>query len=472
MELSAATQEALLCLICFDNTKQGGRLVKTLVPPQSFDKFFREIAIEASKYIDAYKKVPGEHTLDLIRGLMRRDKEAKATYETLWRSMLNTKEGLNREYVVSHAVDFRRHQRCKGILAKALESLDAEGEGYLDQTEAFLASVTKPIAGAELLRPGLVLNNVKEALAFLTTKHVDSYPLGIKEFDDVGVSPFRGGSFLYFAPGNSGKSWFCIHMGKQGLMNRARVLHITLEMSEVEVAGRYIQSLFSVTKREGQKIAAHHFTRDHGGRFTGLDKIIIKGRPSIKDDNIYGVLHKKVVRLLTNKPKIIVRGFPSGMLTIDQLRATLDNLEATERFIPDILIVDYPELMKLDSKNFRIDIGRTHVDLRGLAQERNVALIHVSQANTEGFSAKRLQVKHMAEDRSKFNTADTVMTYSQTRAELEFGLARMESLKVRNEAKNNIVLISQAYAIGQYCYDSARMSDNAYWSQFAAEEEE
>jgi hypothetical protein len=44
------------------------------------------------------------------------------------------------------------------------------------------------------------------------------------------------------------------------------------------------------------------------------------------------------------------------------LNAYLDGLERFHKITPDIIAVDYPDLMAIDSKNMRIDIGRTFAD--------------------------------------------------------------------------------------------------------------
>lgn len=471
MELTGAIQEALLCILCFDKGKKGSAYVKSLVPPQSFDKFFREIATIAVKYIEQYKKPPGDHTRDLVDTLKKRDPESKDIYERLYRSMLVTRKGINREYVLGDAIKFRRYQRCRSILQKGTESLNSNSENCVDEMEAILSSVTKPIDKIDIHSRGLLLNDPKQSLAFLDRADTDSFRTGIKEFDAIGACPLRGGSFLYLAGGNSGKTQFCTHIGKIGLLDRAKVLHISLEMDKQQLAARYMQSLFAITRREAQKLVTHHFDHDKGGRFTGTDKIVIKNRPSFKDSSIKSHLRNRITKVLGHKPPLIIESFPTGTLTCDHLRAYLDFLENAQSFIPDILIVDYPELMKLDAKNFRIDISRTHVELRGIVQERQCALVIPSQSSVDGDNAKRLSRKHMAESKDKYNTADIAIAYNQTEAEEQRGLARLESIKVRNEEKHTTVLISQSYAMGQYCLDSTRMS-NIYMETIMNSKEE
>jgi hypothetical protein len=68
----------------------------------------------------------------------------------------------------------------------------------------------------------------------------------------------------------------------------------------------------------------------------------------------------------------------------------------------------------------------------------------------------------IAEDISKLATADVLLTLSQTAAEYALGLARLFVEKVRNEEGKMTALITQAYAIGQFCLDSVRLASE-YW---------
>lgn len=74
---------------------------------------------------------------------------------------------------------------------------------------------------------------------------------------------------------------------------------------------------------------------------------------------------------------------------------------------------------------------------------------------------------HAAEDFSKIGTADCAITYSQTAAERQLGLARLFVSNARTDEDKFTILIAQAYATGQFCLDSLRMMDS-YWDQIRA----
>jgi len=150
-------------------------------------------------------------------------------------------------------------------------------------------------------------------------------------------------------------------------------------------------------------------------------------------------------------------------LTIDGLEAYLSMLEE-EGFIPDVLVVDFADLMKINAENIRADTGQIYKDLRRVAVERNWAVVTASQSNRTGEDARILTMKHFAEDYSKAGTADNIVTYNQTKDEKELGLARLFGLKARDERSGQIILITQSYSSGQFALDAIRLgSSKKYW---------
>jgi hypothetical protein len=154
---------------------------------------------------------------------------------------------------------------------------------------------------------------------------------------------------------------------------------------------------------------------------------------------------------------VVVKGFPTGTLTVRELDAYLDMLHRTQNFIPDILIVDYADLMKTDVNNLRQSLGRLYIDLRGIATKRNLALVTFSQSNRLGKDEDMVDVTHVAEDWSKIGTADLILTYTQTKAEKEHNLARIYVAASRNDMDGFTIAITQNYNLGLFVIDSALM---------------
>ncbi len=162
---------------------------------------------------------------------------------------------------------------------------------------------------------------------------------------------------------------------------------------------------------------------------------------------------------------MVVKQFPTGSLTISGLQAYLDLLESTCDFVPDLLLVDYADLMYVDERDYRIGIGQLYKHLRGIAVERDFAIATASQANRGGVGAVHITERNVAEDFSKIATADTIITFNQTVEEKRLGLARLHVANSRDDGDNITVLITQNYTRGQFVIQSALMQP-VYWDNF------
>jgi hypothetical protein len=290
-------------------------------------------------------------------------------------------------------------------------------------------------------------------LDHLTEERPDIIFTGIKELDKRLICPARKELFTILAPRNRGKTWALCHLGKFAALQHRKVVHITLEMSERLVFGRYIQGFFSLTKREAEEIRIPQLVLGSKGDLRSIGWKLLKKRGTLSNAATRKKIGEKLEQL-GGRMQIAVKEFPTSQLTIEGLVAYLESLEAQEGFIPDMVIMDYIDLMKTDVSNLRLDTGRLYREYRGLAVERSFAGVTASQSNRLGEDVKVITMKHIAEDITKADISDNILTYNQTKHEKPHGLARLFAAKVRNEQSGQVVLITQAYGIGQFCLDS------------------
>lgn len=246
------------------------------------------------------------------------------------------------------------------------------------------------------------------------------------------------------------------------------MLVVSLEMSEDRYSQRVLQSMFSISKRNAT-VRVPIFDKDDHGNLETIQYEEVE-RMTLGDPNIREYLQRNITRRLARRPPLIIKSFPTGKLTVSMLNAYLDGLDRFHKITPDMIMIDYPDLMKMDAKNLRLEIGQTIADLRGVGVERNAAVVVPSQGNRDSETAKWVTGSMAAEDISKLATADTVVTYSQTPGEKRLGLARLLCEKNRNDEDKFQVLISQAYQMGQFCLDSVLMNSE-YWGLVEGGEE-
>lgn len=452
--LTVGLQENLLILLCF--SVKASPLIRNAVSPPLFgSRIYRDIVVRVYDYIDKYHKPPADHLPDLFDDELEKGDARAKEFAGLIEEIFSHREQVNEEFALSQLEAFVRQQTLKGSIITASEAIQ---EGDLDRAETVLQSGLKQ--RLELFNPGTSLaDGIRLAYSHQTRR--DCVSTGVRHLDDWSLGPARGELHLFIAAPKRGKTWWLINIAKQCLLHRLRVVYVTLEINEAQIAQRMVQSLFSMLRRKA-KVPVTRLRIDELGRLLRFEQETITGRMSFDDATSRPIVEGKL-RRLHGRENLVIKAFPTGMLTVHALSSYLDMLERAAGFVPDMLVVDYPDLMKVDSKNYRIDLGAVYRDLRGLAVARNIGVVCASQANREGAVAKLITEAHTAEDFSKIATADTVISYSQTAAERELGLARLFVSNSRvGDRDRFVVMINQAYPIGQFCFESVQMSDN-YW---------
>lgn len=407
---------------------------------------YREIAKQAISYIERYKKPPGIHIRDLLEDKLRKGDEGK-----FMRSVINEMEKqhdkINAEYVLTQLDEYIELRSYEKIIEAAADAAQAGNVRAVREALSYQPTMKDG-------SPGIWLHDIDRMLAFLDIREEDFFSSGVDALDDLGVRPARKTMFMLIAPPKRGKSWHCIECGKRGLQHRHKVLHISLENSEELTAQRYIQSLFAMSRENARALRVASFKRDDMGFAAQIDFKQID--PSVLGVEARAEIAAKLKRL--RRARLLIKQFATGTLTIRQLNGYLDRLEREFNFVPDLLILDYPDLMSIDAQMIRVDTGRAVRDLRGIAVTRNMAVVAPTQGNRGSADAKVVSATMVAEDWSKVATADTVCTYSQTSLEKELGLARIMVAAARDAPDGIIVMISQSYKTGQFCLDSARMT--------------
>jgi len=453
--LSSAHQENLLACLAFHDSA-ASIIVESVDADLFSSEIYREVADKCISYYDQYRETPKEHLPDLFADVLEgRDEKKSELYGQVIDNLYFLRDTINIEFVLSRLRGFVREQRLKRAITDAARDLQ---EGAADEAENALTEVlrTKDLAA---FTPGLMLHRNPGQFVTATTKPIDVIPMGIDYLKKIEFGPVRKELLTILAPPNRGKSWALIHIGKYALLNRKRVLHVTLEMSEQRCAQRYTQALFSIAKRDPD--VRYTLLEELDGAFAGFGEVDLV-RPSLADPGINKLLAEKV-NSIHGRFQLVIKQFPTGQLTISGLHAYIDRLERSEGFVPDIILVDYADLMKVDSSRLRTDIGQIYKDLRGLGVERDTSMVTASQSNRSGEVAKVITLQHLGEDYSKAATSDMILSYNQTAAERRMGIARLFIAKHRNDEVGNTLMISQAYQMGQFCVGS-RLMTSKYWA--------
>ena len=469
--LEDSLEDNVLTLICWDYD-WAPKMALQVTADLFSTREYQRIAKFALDHLTKYGVPPRDHLRDYM------EKEIARRDGTFLRDIINAMDALHSRIqgrFVQDDLDLFIARR------KMLMSLD-KAYDLLEQNDLDAARDALYTASAIHKPPqGVWLHDTEKWLAFLKQREGIEFSSGIDILDERGVHPNRGELYLHMGPRKSGKTWALIQIGRRAVEARHDVLHITLENSTAITQQRYTQAFLQLTAEEQKQPRVPLFAQRPSGRFQltwqerqDQEAILaetITTMAALRDkQELYELLpddEKETENPLKNyqfsaRPgspgRLLVQEFPTGTLSVAQLNNFLDHLERTENFKPDIIILDYLNLMEIgDVRQHRLSLGRAGIALRGLAVQRKLALVTATQTNRQSASAKVVTGTHIAEDWSLLGTADTAVAYAQSAMERSINIARVYVDACRNAKDKWIAQIVQSYGTGQFCIDSVYM---------------
>lgn len=468
-KLGNSLSENLITLLGHSN--EFGRIVCALLDVQLLEGHYRLIGERFTEYWRKYKQAPKLHAADLFDDILSDSNDRRGVViRRMLKQMVQLNEGINAQYVLRQLELFTRQQSIKEAVLKSANILARPTETSLEEVEEIINDISH--ARSVNFDAGMRLDNIDRIEAHLEREGRE-FITGIKQLDAAGIVPMRGRVMLLVGGKGRGKSWWLVNCGRRALDLRHKVVHLTLENSEEETAVRYWQSIYSLPKRSQDSVSRTYFERNRRDedQVVGFSEGEIKVEFDLSSDNRRIEMETRLIEHLGVKAENLrIKHFPSGELTLHQIDAYLDLLERVENFIPDMMIIDYPRLMKIDPKNARISIGQNLVGIRAIAQRRNLAAVVVDQLTRSGHRAAVGRSTDIGEDWSQVLTADMVLIHSMTDWEKEMGLGRLYVEHARSEEDQMALLVIHNYKIGQFCLDSTRMPGN-YLTDMAQSDE-
>jgi replicative DNA helicase len=170
---------------------------------------------------------------------------------------------------------------------------------------------------------------------------------------------------------------------------------------------------------------------------------------------------------LSKGERLRFRAYPAFSASIEDLESDLETLEFTEGFIPDVIVVDYADILIPPDKRL---IERSALDsiwkgLKGMAEKRNCLVITASQSNRTGITRESsLEQTDVAEDIRKLAHVDAMFGLNQSKTERSEMVMRVNTLAHRHRAFHPFL---QAFVLNQLdlglpCIDSEIIMVNSY----------
>jgi hypothetical protein len=135
--------------------------------------------------------------------------------------------------------------------------------------------------------------------------------------------------------------------------------------------------------------------------FTGVPSVIWK-------DNLHDIANS-IDLLAPHMGKLNIKRMPAGT-NCNQIRGYLKEFELKHGYIPDMLIVDYLDIMgpneRMSADNVFEKDKASAEQLRDVGEDYNMFIVSASQQNRSAIDAQELNHSHIAGGLSKINTVD------------------------------------------------------------------
>lgn len=126
--------------------------------------------------------------------------------------------------------------------------------------------------------------------------------------------------------------------------------------------------------------------------------------------------------------------YPNDSLTINLIKSHIDYFINAEGFIPDVVAVDYPELLSASDAGINEERHRENhkwKNLRAISQIYHCLVLAPTQADAESYGKKSLGLKNFTEDKRKYSHVTCMFSLNQTEWETVAGVLRIGKLLVR-----------------------------------------
>lgn len=297
--------------------------------------------------------------------------------------------------------EFCKNRALANAVLGASDLIEKGNYGELEKRirEAILISLQSDLGTSYFADPRERLLRIKDKNGQVST--------GWKSIDDKlygGVN--RGEITIWCAGSGVGKSLFlqniAINFARQGL----NVVYISLELSEELCSMRMDSMLSEVPTKE---------------IFRKIDEVEIKVKQAGFKS---GALH--------------VKQMPQGS-NCNDIKAYLKNYEIETQKRPDVLVVDYLDLLfpnnkKIDPSNLFVKDKFVTEELRGLMVERQMIGQTAAQLNRGAVQEQEHDHSHISGGISKIQTADNVISIFATAAMKDRGQYQVQFLKTRSSS--------------------------------------
>lgn len=263
-------------------------------------------------------------------------------------------------------------------------------------------------------------NDIEHKKELLSNIHRFKYSTGFKTLDtkiEGGIS--RGEVATASGLTGGGKSMFISNLVTNYVKSGLNVLLVSLEELEARIVLRSEQQFLGINK---SSILNNDFT--------------------LNEDN-YDVIQNAYKQQGNRFGSYFITKHKPQEVSPNKLEQIIINTQIRENKNIDVVIVDYPELLKAtyNTGSESKDGEMIYEFLRSMAQEHEFMCWTISQVNRTGSPAELLTKSHIEGSKRKLNSVELHVTINQTSVERSNGFIRLYLDKIRNGSGNNDSLV-------------------------------
>lgn len=367
---------------------------------QSFDvlnpNFFESDSFRwvCNKIIDYYVEYRKNPTLEYFKAelndITKNETLVKEVTTALKEAAKHSKDS-DLDYVQDKFLEFAKNQSLKNAILRSADMLE---RGQYGQIKVLIDQAMKAGTQKDV---GLIWEEDFDERHLMDPRATISTGWDVIDKQlDGGLGPGELG--IIMAPSGAGKSWVLTHFGKTALKLGLNVLHYSLELNQNYQGIRYDAS------------------------FSGIE-------PSQIGDNLDTV--RRVVGGV--KGRLIIKYFPSRTVNVHSFYAHIDYLKLQRDFVPDLIIVDYADIMLSGTKsNARHEeLGYIYEELRSMSGELQIPIWTASQTQRSSINEDIIEADKVGESYNKVKTADVLLSLSRKSEDKVSNTARFHIAKNR-----------------------------------------
>jgi archaellum biogenesis ATPase FlaH len=359
---------------------------QNIFDPENFDRKLQDTARFITEYVNEYKVMPEPQIVNASCDI---DLNPAQLPEENYSWLMNEFE------------QFSRHKGLERAILKSADLLEQGDYGPVEKMikDAVQISLQKDMGTDYFEDPRSRLEGLKNSNGQIST--------GWPAVDKKLYGGFNRGELnIWCAASGGGKSLFLANLGCNWALNGLNVLYLTFELSEALVAMRMDSMLSNIPTREV---------------FRNLDDVELK-----------------VKMIGKSAGSVQIKYMPSGK-TCNDLRAYLKEYQVKKGFKPDILLIDYLDLMmpmsvKVSPSDLFVKDKYVSEELRNLAMETQAIVVTASQLNRAAVEEIEFDHSHISGGLSKIQTADNVIGIFTSRAMKERGRYQIQFMKTRSSS--------------------------------------